>query len=353
MTELIRIFRPENGRCRLAAVSDNWISLTETVSFRGTGELRLTLAAGSPAAAAAALGDLLLVGGDWFVAEGITRDAKTHTVTLRAPGVLSYLSRAVASVAAPETLPAGEAILSLAAEFAGDVLPLPLETDGGTTGDSIMLTPGPDNLGSLAARLAVAGRCGLSMTVSPGEGKLVFSSPAMRDRTVGSASPVVLGTDMDTLLDTEETVDLGTYRSRVTVTSAEEVNGAPVSVTVEASSCAFGDGWDDACAGLHDAVLTVSVPTGGFYLGTIFDLVSYRAALRARGKDYLAKHRPTVTLSARLPDSTAEKLSPGDLVSVRFGGTVRTRLVTEKTVRRSRGETYCGVVLEDAELETD
>ena len=347
MTELIRIFRPEAGQCRLIAVSDNWISLSETVEFRGAGELSLTVGAGSAAAKAAALGDILLVGGEGFIVEGITRDEKTHEVTLRAPGVLSVLGRRLASVTAAETMPAEEAILSLAEEFAGEGLPLPVEVVGGDSGEDVVLTPRTEGLLALLVRLATVGRRGLEMTFSPGEGKFVFSSPAMIDRTVGASSPVVLGTDMDTLLDTEETVDLGTYKSRVLVTSSEEVDGAPVTETVEASSCGFADGWNDAAAEPRDGNITASVAKGSFYVGNFFDLLSYRRALRARGQEYLAAHRPTVTLRANLPAAVSAALSPGDLVSVRTGGGLA-RLVVKKSILRRRGEEICGIVLADA-----
>lgn len=348
MTELIRIFRPEAGRCTLVAVSDNWISLSETVEFRGAGELILTLGAGSAAAKAAALGDILLVGGEGFIVEGITRDEKTHEVTLRAPGVLSVLNRCVASVTATETKPAEEAILSLAEEFAGSGLPLPLETEGGDGGDDVVLTPRTEGLFPLLVRLATVGQRGLEMTVSPGDGKLTLMAPAILDRTVGSASPVVLGTDMDTLLDTEETVDLGTYKNGVRVTSSEEVDGAPVTETLTAADCGFGDGWDDGAAGRRDAAVTVSVAKGSFYDDGEFDLDGYRGALRARAREYLAAHRPVVTLSARLPASVSAALSPGDLVSVRTGSGLVSRLVTKKTILRRRGEEICGIVLADA-----
>ena len=83
-------------------------------------------------------------------------------------------------------------------------------------------------------------------------------------------------------------------------------------------------------------------------IGNFFDLLSYRRALRARGQEYLAAHRPTVTLRANLPAAVSAALSPGDLVSVRTGGGLVARLVVKKSILRRRGEEICGIVLADA-----
>ena len=155
------------------------------------------------------------------------------------------------------------------------------------------------------------------------EGKFIFSVRTFRDRTLGSGADecVFLSEGFDTAAAVSTDTDLSDYRNYATVRGAQKEDGSYYTVTVSAGAYSFGDSFVDVGQARREIYVKSGIGVGIYTSvnesgAKVFDEAGYLAALRTRGRQELAAHRPKREISAQIMQSAAEGIEVGDICTL-------------------------------------
>ena len=304
-------------------ICDDHVSLTYTEEFAGAGDFMCVLSLG--AGYVPSVGDFVLCDGRLlYVVDSVARDTGAGTVKITGRGALSLLSRRII----PNTSGAYGRCDSLARTYINryglDALPAPV---GFVLDNNAPMYSGTVNAGSLLEALeglSSPWKRGISLDYSPLTGRFTFSMKAKRDRRLGSESDfdaVFLAENFGTLTFAKSTFDKSRYANSVTVRGAEKDDGTHYSVTVDAADMDFPDSFDDSASEVREGYVASGIGVGIYTTRDEnnvpdFDEEAYLDALRMRGRQYLAVHRPTLTVEAGISPECAADIVPGDVCTL-------------------------------------
>lgn len=302
---------------KLAALCDDYISLSYSESFCDCGEVTCVLPQSREYIPE--VGDLLLCGERLvYIVESVTRDTAKGTVTLRGSGILSYLGHRIVNSAGRVYAKCEGLIENLVQLNALTAVPGTLEIDSPESDESVDIVIEEGNLLGIIREIAAIWGRGLSLVYDFEAEKFIFSVTNTRDRCLGSSeAPIFLSEGFDTVCATAASTDITGYVNSVTVRGGQRDDGIYYRVTVSAADYDFGDGFDDSAyparqlfvrSGIGMGIYTTKNADGT----TTFDEDAYLAALRTRGRQELASHRPTYGITASLSASAAKEISVGD-----------------------------------------
>ena len=323
-----------------------YLSFTRSFRESGTAELRLPVDSVSLPLFRPD-GYVSMPGGEMYRIMSVTRDLATGTATVKCAGLLSLLRGTVIPEEYTLTGDASALMYHLVRKASGN-LPLPLSFGGTSEALSVSFASGRSVLYDDLVSLCRSGDCGMSLTL--GDGKLVFAVLPLRDRTATGESPLTVSRRMGTMAPDRVTWDMSSYKNVAVVSGTETEDGGRYTVTVRADSINVGDFFPDSEYFDRQMSVNFTAPVRPYMKENAdglleLDTEAYLAAMYASGAAALGRCRPKLYLEGVLAEGT---VSPGDLVRVSdpdsgVSGTATAESVTTKYSREGGWTTKTGL----------
>lgn len=310
------------------AICTDFISLCYTSLFCGAGEIECVLAASSEAVPET--DEYILTDtGDLFVVEQVARSTVTGQIAVRGKGVLSLLSRRIVPRGYTHRYSVEAEACRIVKGYGAAVFPAPLEVETPESTPAADLVVEAGDLLERVTHLVASARKGIRLTWNEGTGKFVFAVSSGTDRRLANAGgndALYLSEGFGTLGGVCEVFDKSRYENRVTVRGSMASDGTVYTATVNAADYTFPDGFDDSAEALREGYVKSGIGVTMFTSRDesgerIFDREGYFAALRERGRQELALHRPALTLEAILTGGAEDKAQPGDVCTISSAAT--------------------------------
>lgn len=307
---------------KIKSVCDDFVRLEYSEEFRAPGEFSCTLSLDR--AYIPAIGEYALIGESaLYVIEGVGRDTGAGTARISGRGILSFFSRRILPVTVKNSCPFDSAVYGLAMAYGLSAFPKSLTVKQGSAGESAVIVHEPGNLLSVMTDAVRPFSAGFRTEYDFSAEKFVFSVRTFRDRTLGSGADecVFLSEGFDTAAAVSTDTDLSDYRNYATVRGAQKEDGSYYTVTVSAGAYSFGDSFVDVGQARREIYVKSGIGVGIYTSvnesgAKVFDEAGYLAALRTRGRQELAAHRPKREISAQIMPSAAEGIEVGDICTL-------------------------------------
>ena len=219
--------------------------------------------------------------------------------------------------------PFDSAVYGLAMAYGMSAFPKSLTVKQGSAGESAVIVHEPGNLLSVMTDAVRPFSAGFRTEYDFSAEKFVFSVRTFRDRTLGSGADecVFLSEGFDTAAAVSTVTDLADYRNYATVRGAQKEDGSYYTVTVSSGAYSFGDSFVDVGQARREIYVKSGIGVGIYTTvnesgAKVFDEAGYLAALRTRGRQELATHRPKREISAQIMQSAAEGIEVGDICTL-------------------------------------
>lgn len=330
----IRIF---DGQLRLTGICDRILSLTVREEFAGEGfcTLRVPLSEGGKFS----VDSILHFPGteQEYVIRAVERDSVSGICRVDGSGLLSLFGRRILREPVTASGEAEEILCSLAETWGAAVLPGVLRTERAGISAEVSAATGHDSLLTAMKRICASAGVGMSLRLDADGRAFVFS---VRSRRMTSR---ILSRSAGTLQGLTEKRDFTRYRSRAIV-----IGVGDRTAVVEAAGL-FDDGVNDG----EMPVREIFEDASDLALGRFDGEEAYQAALQARGKQILAQHRPSCSLTAETAEESARVLQVGDVcfVSDEALGITSSALCTARTLSGDGAHPVYAVTVQVLETE--